>query len=81
MPRLVTWLPKAGYGVLAPDFLGYGDTDKPIAVETYQLKYICAQVDELLSKESLSTVIGVGHDWYVKLKTSFFVVIDCSCLV
>ena len=54
---------------------------KPIVVETYQLKYICAQVGELLSRESLSTVIGVGHDWYVKIKTSFFVVTDCSCLV
>ena len=59
-------LPKLGYGVLAPDLLGYGDTDKPRDYEAYQLtKYIVPQVAELTTKVVGSTkVIGVGHDWY-----------------
>ena len=57
-------LSKAGYGVLAPDLLGYGDTDRPVEVERYRLKYIHAQVYELITKVAgLDRVIGVGHDW------------------
>lgn len=59
-------LPLAGYGVLAPDLLGYGDTDKPKAIEPYRLKYISSHVDELLMHEQLGEVIGIGHDWCEK---------------
>jgi soluble epoxide hydrolase/lipid-phosphate phosphatase len=60
----VELLPKAGFGVIVPDLLGYGDTDRPQDIEPYQLSNICAQVNELVSKVlKLDTVIGVGHDW------------------
>lgn len=55
-------LPEAGYGVLAPDLLGYGDTDKPAEFENYKMANMCAHITELLDKERLATVIGVGHD-------------------
>jgi hypothetical protein len=64
-------LPKLGYGLVVPDLLGYGDTDKPTEVEKYQLKYICPQVMELLDIEGLKTVIGVAHDWYGARPASF----------
>jgi pimeloyl-ACP methyl ester carboxylesterase len=51
-------LTKAGYGVLAPDMLGYGDTDKPTEVEAYSFA-------KILDHEGLKEVIGVGHDWLV----------------
>lgn len=56
-------LSKAGYGVLAPDLLGYGDTDKPIALEEYANSKMSAHVARILDHEGLTEVIGVGHDW------------------
>ena len=57
-------LAAAGYGVLAPDMLGYGDTDKPEELEAYKLKRMCAHVVEILEHEGLKgKIIGVGHDW------------------
>ncbi|KAM0231228.1 hypothetical protein ACHAPO_008606 [Fusarium lateritium] len=56
-------LSAAGYGVIAPDCLGYGDSDKPLEVEAYKLKGISNHIAEILDKEGLNKVIGVGHDW------------------
>ncbi|PLB55852.1 putative epoxide hydrolase [Aspergillus steynii IBT 23096] len=60
-------LRKAGYGVIAPDLLGYGDTDKPTDPSAYRTKAMCAHMVEILDMESLDRVIAVGHDWGVAL--------------
>ncbi|KAI0150539.1 alpha/beta-hydrolase [Xylariaceae sp. FL1272] len=54
---------EAGYGVLVPDCLGYGDSSKPTAVEAYNLKDMAGHMTQLLDAENLDSVIGVGHDW------------------
>jgi hypothetical protein len=54
---------EAGYGVLAPDMLGYGGTSKPTAIEEYKYSKMSAQMAEILDKEGLTRVVGVGHDW------------------
>jgi len=59
----VDTLKSLGYGVVVPDLLGYGDTDKPSDPEAYRFKRIATDVVEILIKESLGKVIGVGHDW------------------
>ncbi|KAH8885684.1 alpha/beta-hydrolase [Thozetella sp. PMI_491] len=56
-------LSDAGFGVLAPDCLGYGDSDKPTALEAYNLKRIAGDMVEILDNEGLDKVVGVGHDW------------------
>jgi len=56
-------LKSAGYGVVAPDLLGYGDTDKPVELEKYALKVMCTHIVEILDKEGLEKVVGVSHDW------------------
>ncbi|MCJ1245436.1 hypothetical protein MMC30_002640 [Trapelia coarctata] len=56
-------LKGAGYGVIAPDLLGYGDTDKPVEVEKYAFKAMSGHIAEILDKEGLQKVVGVGHDW------------------
>ncbi|TQS31643.1 hypothetical protein Golomagni_08069 [Golovinomyces magnicellulatus] len=56
-------LSSAGYGIIAPDCLGYGDSDMPLDVSEYRLKRLAAHSDELFEHEHLSKVIGVGHDW------------------
>ncbi|KAF2875357.1 Alpha/Beta hydrolase protein [Massariosphaeria phaeospora] len=56
-------LRQSGYGVLAPDLLGYGETDKPDAVEEYKFSKMTAHISKIIEREQLTQVIGVGHDW------------------
>lgn len=49
--------------MIAPDFLGYGGTDKPTDIASYTTKNICADFAALLDLENISKVIVVGHDW------------------
>ncbi|KAH1289901.1 hypothetical protein KXW98_008277 [Aspergillus fumigatus] len=51
-----------GYGVLAPDLLGYGGTSKPTAVEEYKLKSMAREIIELLEHEGLRQIHAVAHD-------------------
>ncbi|KAK0512524.1 hypothetical protein JMJ35_004541 [Cladonia borealis] len=59
----IAMLKDAGYGVVAPDLLGYGDTDKPEELEAYSMKRMSGHMAELLKKEGLGKVVGVAHDW------------------
>ncbi|KAF5019525.1 hypothetical protein F66182_8467 [Fusarium sp. NRRL 66182] len=52
-----------GYGVVAPDCLGYGGTSKPADVEAYAWQRMTADAAEILDAENLASVISVGHDW------------------
>ncbi|KAL1849810.1 hypothetical protein Plec18167_008429 [Paecilomyces lecythidis] len=61
--RIVPKLKEDGYGIIAPDLLGYGDSDKPEEVEAYALKRMADHVKEIVQIEGLKQVIGVGHDW------------------
>lgn len=49
--------------MIAPDLLGYGDTDKPGEVEAYAMKRMSAHVDEILEREGVKKCVGVAHDW------------------
>ncbi|KAH9988416.1 Alpha/Beta hydrolase protein [Russula vinacea] len=66
MVRLATpdrsWV-RAGYRVVVPDMLGYGGTDKPLAVEEYSTKKLCADLAALLDIIGVSRAIVIGHDW------------------
>ena len=63
-------LTAAGYGILAPDCLGYGDTSAPLDVEAYSFKTMAGHFDAILDHEGLESVIGVGHDWGSSLLSS-----------
>lgn len=56
-------LAAKGFGVLVPDLLGYGDTDSPANVEAYAFKKMSDHLAEIMAKERIGKVIGVGHDW------------------
>lgn len=71
----ITDLSAAGYGVIAPDLLGYGDTDKPADLKAYRMKSMSHHMREILDLESVTRCIVVSHDWYAKLAGSD------SCLV
>lgn len=52
-----------GYGVIVPDLLGYGDSEKPEEVEKYAMKRMSGHVHEILEKEGVKKCVGVAHDW------------------
>lgn len=59
---------KLGYGLIVPDLLGYGGTDKPTDAKLYGLKGMAGDVKEILEKEHVDSVVVVGHDWSVSLR-------------
>nr|RBQ88955.1 hypothetical protein FVER53263_09817 [Fusarium verticillioides] len=52
-----------GYGVIALDLLGYGESSKPTDVHAYRLKSMGDEVIELLDHLNLKTIVGIGHDF------------------
>jgi len=59
----VKFFQDMGYGIIVPDQLGYGGTDKPTDAHQYRLKLLTADMIEILDNEKVSKVIAVGHDW------------------
>lgn len=59
----INFLAEEGYGVVVPDLLGYGDTDKPKDPAAYKLKQMGEEVMGLLDYLEIGQVVGVGHDW------------------
>jgi pimeloyl-ACP methyl ester carboxylesterase len=53
----------AGHRVVAPDLRGFGDSDKPAAVEAYAIPLIVEDVVGLLDRLQIDRVCVVGHDW------------------
>jgi pimeloyl-ACP methyl ester carboxylesterase len=56
-------LAAAGIRVIAPDQRGYGATDRPSAVEAYDLEQLTAELVGLLDHLQIDQAIFVGHDW------------------
>jgi len=56
-------LKPAGYGIVAPDCLGYGATDKPTDANAYVSRDLSADIVQILDTEGLESVVVLGHDW------------------
>ncbi len=56
-------LVQSGYRVIAPDMLGYGETEKPEDAQRYRGEAILADMLALLDTLNVSKVDLVGHDW------------------
>lgn len=56
-------LVPAGYGVIIPDCLGYGETSKPTDPKEYAFTTMTQDMVEILDAESISKAIPTGHDW------------------
>lgn len=52
-----------GYGIIAPDMLGYGATDKPTDPAVFVWSLVVKDIVEILDAEKLDKVIAIGHDW------------------
>ena len=56
-------LAEAGYYVVAPDQRGYGQTDKPEAIEAYNILQLTGDIVGLVHALGEQQAIIVGHDW------------------
>jgi pimeloyl-ACP methyl ester carboxylesterase len=56
-------LAEAGYHAVAPDQRGYGQTDRPEAIEQYTLFHLVGDLVGLLDALRAPTAIVAGHDW------------------
>ena len=53
----------AGFHAVAPDMRGYGQTDKPEAIDQYTLLHLTADMVGVLDALKAKTAVIVGHDW------------------
>lgn len=56
-------LADAGYHAIAPDLRGYGQTDKPEGIESYDIHHLVGDMVGLLDTLGLERAVIVGHDW------------------
>ena len=56
-------LAEAGYHVVAPDQRGYGQTDRPEAVEDYNILQLSGDIIGLVDALGETGAVVVGHDW------------------
>jgi pimeloyl-ACP methyl ester carboxylesterase len=56
-------LAEAGYHVVAPDQRGYGQTDRPEAVEDYNILQLSGDIIGLVDALGETEAVIVGHDW------------------
>lgn len=55
-------LAKAGFRVIAPDMRGYGETDSPAELESYDMGHLVGDLTGLLDALGLEKAVLVGHD-------------------
>lgn len=56
-------LAAAGYGVLAPDLRGYGETGPQGALQDYRMQNLALDVTGLLDALGIARAVVVGHDF------------------
>ena len=61
----ISFFKEKGYGILAPDLLGFGETSKPRELHMYRGKGMAQDIVEIMDFEGVGVVVGVAHDWYV----------------
>ena len=56
-------LAEAGFHVVAPDMRGFGQTDRPEAIDQYTLLHLTGDMVGLLDALGESQAVIAGHDW------------------
>jgi pimeloyl-ACP methyl ester carboxylesterase len=56
-------LAAAGFRAVAPDMRGYGQTDRPEAIDQYTLLHLVGDMVGLLDALGDETAVIAGHDW------------------
>src|SRR5690349_9860024 len=56
-------LAAAGFHAMAPDMRGYGQTERPEAIDQYTLLHLVGDMVGLLDALGAETAVIAGHDW------------------
>lgn len=56
-------LSEAGYHVVAPDMRGYGQTNRPNAIDQYSLFHLVGDIVGVVNAISDKPAVVIGHDW------------------
>src|SRR5262245_11674109 len=56
-------LADAGFHAVAPDMRGYGQTDRPEAIDQYTLLHLVGDMVGLLDALGAESAVIAGHDW------------------
>ena len=56
-------LAQAGYHAVAPDMRGYGQTERPDAIDQYTMLHLVGDMVGVLDALGAETAVIVGHDW------------------
>ena len=56
-------LAAAGFRAVAPDMRGYGQTERPAAIDAYTLLHLVGDMVGLLDALEAPTAVIIGHDW------------------
>ena len=56
-------LAAAGFRVVAPDQRGYGQTDAPAAIESYNILNLVGDIVGLVNSLGVESAVIAGHDW------------------
>jgi pimeloyl-ACP methyl ester carboxylesterase len=59
----LTALAQAGYHAVAPDMRGYGQTERPDAIEQYTMLHLVGDMVGVLDALGAETAVIAGHDW------------------
>lgn len=59
----VAALAGAGFRAIAPDQRGYGQTDRPAAVDQYTIVHLCGDLAGMLDALQIEKAVFCGHDW------------------
>jgi len=51
------------YTIIAPDMLGYNETETPANLERFSAKHISDDLKALLTVEKVDKAVVIGHDW------------------
>ncbi|KAG1751399.1 Alpha/Beta hydrolase protein [Suillus paluster] len=59
----INYFSERGFGVVAPDMLGYGGTSKPTDASSFLRTAIAQDLLDILDAEKVQKVVAIGHDW------------------
>jgi pimeloyl-ACP methyl ester carboxylesterase len=59
----VAALAGAGFRAIAPDQRGYGQTDRPSAVDQYTIVHLCGDLAGMMDSLHIDQAVFCGHDW------------------
>jgi hypothetical protein len=67
----VVFFENKGYGIIAPDMLGYGGSSKPEDPKAYNGPELAAHCIAILNAEGVDKAVVIAHDWYVRKYSRF----------